>query len=64
MNFYLVSYIAITKTHNVRKSKFEFASTCAEIARLTAKNLLDRDFTLEGFKILGVELTKPKILAL
>ncbi len=64
MNFYLVSYTATTKNHVMRNSAFEFASTCAEIARLTAEDLLGRDFTLKSFKILGVELTKPKMLVL
>lgn len=50
MNFYLVSYTATTKNHVMRNSAFEFASTCAEIARLTAEDLLGRDFTLKALK--------------
>lgn len=56
MNFYLVSYMAVTKKNNVRRSRCEFPATGAEIARLAVENLLSRDFTLHSFKILNVEL--------
>lgn len=56
MNEFKITYVAITRKNNVRKSCFRFGSTCAEIARLAVENLLSQDFTLHSYKILSVFL--------
>lgn len=56
MNEYRITYIAVTRKNDIRKSCFRFGSTCSEMARLAVENLLSQDFTLESYKILSVFL--------
>jgi hypothetical protein len=57
MNEFKITYIAVTRKNNIRKSAFRFGATCAEMARLAVENLLSQDFTLHSYKILSVFLT-------
>lgn len=53
MKLFQVRFIAVVRSNNLHISKDHLFATCAETARLTVENWLDRDSNVTTFRILS-----------